>query len=442
MKCFPQVVVGAAAIALQMTAAAAQVPVIDARVRRDVMNELASQLESHYVIESTAKELADLVRAKEKSNAYKNIKTGPELARALTEDLAAVAQDKHLHVYYSFTPLPKNLAGAPPKELFDEMRKLNAFMPKVEILDGNVGYIRVNGVPPVDIARRAVAAAFAFVHETDALIIDNRGNGGGDPNTVALYMSYLSDGPPHVVNTFRWREGSRVEEFKTTDLGELSYSAKKPVFVLTSRMTFSGGEELSYDLQVSKRAVVVGEVTGGGANPGGPVSLGHQFGMNMPSGQAINPITATSWEGKGVQPDVPVPSAAALMKAQALAIDRLAAEASDPGARAAFNAISLKLRAVEQARSGAGTHLSNADVVGTYVLRSGPGEPFDILEGNGHLIQRVTGRSDATLIPLEGNRYVHADHPDEFVTSFVVISGKTELISEVPFGPPTVREKQ
>jgi len=433
-----------AVVVLYMAAAVAEPrgDEIDAHIRNDVMNELARQLESRYVIESTAKQLAELVRSKQKANSYKNIKTGPELARALTDDLATVAHDKHLHVYYSFTPLPKESDGAPPKEFFEEMRKLNAFVPKVEILDGNVGYIRVNGVPPVDIARRAVTAAFAFVHETDAMIIDNRGNGGGDPNTVALYMSYLSDGPPHVVNTFHWREGNRVVEFKTTDLGELSYGTKKPVFVLTSHLTFSGGEELSYDLQVAKRAVIVGEVTGGGANPGGAVVLGHQFGVNMPSGQAVNPITGTSWEGKGIQPDVPVPAAAALLKAQALAIDRLAADATDPGKRATFNAICLKLRAVQEARSGQGVRLSNAQLVGTYILHSGRGSPIVILEKDGHLIQRVAGVGDATLIPFEGNRYLHQDHPDEFVTSFVVNDGKAQLIQEVPFGPPIAREKQ
>lgn len=322
----------ALAVILHLTAAAAQ-PVpsqggeINASIRKEVLTELANKLESQYAIESTAKQLARMVRSKQRSNAYKDIKTGPELARVLTEDLAAVAHDKHLGVYYSFKPVPKETPGGPPpQEFLDQMRKLNALVPKVEILDGNVGYIRVNGVPPRDIAQRPVAAAFAFVHDTDALIIDNRGNGGGDPNTVALYVSYLSEGQPKVINSFHWRQNKQVVEFETTDLGELSYGVSKPVFVLTSNQTFSGGEELTYDLQVSKRAVIVGEVTGGGANPGGPESLGHQFGMFMPKGQPVNPITGTNWEGKGIQPDVPVPEADALTKAHALAIERLAAE--------------------------------------------------------------------------------------------------------------------
>ncbi|MBS0422400.1 MAG: S41 family peptidase [Proteobacteria bacterium] len=299
---------------------------INAGIRKEVLTELANKLESQYVIESTAKQLAALVRSKQKSNTYKNLKTGPDLARALTEDLATVAHDKHLRVYYSFKPISEDAPGGSKKDFLEEMRKVNGLVPKVEILNGNVGYIRVDGVPPPDISERVVAAAFAFVHETDALIIDNRGNGGGDPNTVALYVSYLSEGPPKVINSFHWRANHQVVEFKTTDLGDLSYGSRKPVYVLASHMTFSGGEELTYDLQVSKRAVIVGEVTGGGANPGGPESLGHQFGVFMPQGQPVNPITGTNWEGKGIQPDVPVPAAMALSKAQALAIERLAAD--------------------------------------------------------------------------------------------------------------------
>lgn len=38
-------------------------------------------------------------------------------------------------------------------------------------------------------------------------------------------------------------------------------------FVLTSKRTFSGAEEFTYDLQNEKRATIVGETTGGGAHP-------------------------------------------------------------------------------------------------------------------------------------------------------------------------------
>jgi len=424
------------------TARAKPVAEIDAHMRKEVLNELARALESQYAVPDTAKKLAEAVRAKQASNAYKKIAVAPAFARALTDDLYAVAHDKHLRVGFSFAPLPQGPPGPPSQEFLNQMRKLNGAIPKVEILDGNVGYMRVNGVPPVETAGSAVAAAFAFLHNTDALIIDNRGNGGGDPKTVAVYVSYLSEGKPFVVNTFHWRAGNRVEEFKTTDLGNLAYGVHKPVFVLTSPATFSGGEELTYDLQVLKRALVIGEVTGGGANPGGPVPLGHQFFVNMPGGQAVNPVTGTSWEGVGVKPDVPVSAAAALSTAHALAIDRLMMESSDPMARSMLKAVAMKLQTITDAESGSASRLANAEIVGTYVLESGAGPTLTILEKDGRLMEHIDGIPDVALTLLNGNRYKLEGLPDGAIASFRTNDGKTELLREAPFGPPTIREKQ
>jgi len=74
---------------------------------------------------------------------------------------------------------------------------------------------------------------------------------------------------------------------------------------LTSSRTFSGAEEFAYDVQTQKRATIVGETTGGGANPGGAVRLPYDLTVFVPTGRAINPITKTNWEGVGVKPDVP-----------------------------------------------------------------------------------------------------------------------------------------
>ena len=410
---------------------------IDAHARKEVLDTLAQKLESQYVLVDVARKLAKTVRAKEKANAYKNITQGPELARALTDDLFAVAHDKHLRVAFSFSPLPQGPLGPPPLEFF---KKLNGMIPKLEILDGNVGYMRVNGVPPIESARAAVAASFAFLHNTDALIIDNRENHGGDPNTVAWYVSHLSVGPSYLVNTFHWREGNRTEEFKTTELGELSYGTTKPVFVLTSAATFSGGEELAYDLQALKRGVIVGEVTGGGANPGGPRPLGHHFLVNMPGGQAVNAVTGTNWEGVGVKPDIPVPAPDALTKAHALAIDRLVADAADPPARAVLEALAMKLES--EAESSTATRLTNAQIVGTYTQSVRPDPPVTILEKDGQLMQHIDGFPDRTLTYQAGNRYRRGGGLDESIDYFRAKDGKTQLLMRGLFEPSLILTRQ
>jgi retinol-binding protein 3 len=436
---------GFAAILLTFIATAARAagdcdPAVAAGVRKSVLEQLARRLDSDYAIPETARKLATSVRASERSGAYRKITCAPELARQLTLDLFAVAHDKHLHVDYSFDPAPPAPPGPPSPEELRLLRRLNGLIPKVEILDGNVGYMRVDGVPPLEVARDAVAAAFAFVHDTDALIIDDRGNHGGDPRTVALYMSYVSEGEPYLVNTFHWREG-RVEEFRTSQLGELSYGASKPVFILTSPETFSGGEELAYDLKVRKRGVVVGEVTGGGANPGGPVSLGHQFVANIPTGQAVNPVTGGSWEGIGVKPDVEVPAAQALGKAHRLAIEGLIAEAHESQARSLLEAVAMKLQTIAEAESREAKQLSAAELVGTYTLVVGQGPAVIILEQDGRLIQQVAGRSAVALVLVAGNRYRLEGSPDGYFTSFRLKDGKLQLLREVPGFLPRIREK-
>lgn len=433
-------------VAAPAIATAAQSPPgfqIDERVRKEVLNSLAQALESRYVLPDMATKLATAVRVKQKTSAYKKVSTGPDLARVLTDDLLSVAHDKHLRVTFGFGPMPAKPSGPLPPQMLDELRKENGAIQKVEILDGNVGYMRVNGVPPVEVARPAIAAAFAFLHNTDALIIDDRGNGGGDPHTVAVYVSYLSEGKPFVVNTFRRREGGQVEEFKTTELGDLSYGAQKPVFVLTSPMTFSGGEELAYDLQALKRAVIVGEVTGGGANPVTIIDLGHQFSVSMPNAQGINPITGTNWEQTGVLPDVRVAAADVLSRAHALALDRLTSMAQDPLSKAELEGASMRLQTIEEARAGDSSRLATSIIIGSYAPEEIPGTTITILEKDGRLIRRVSnGIPDCALVYLNGNRYAEEGLPEGFAISFRSNYGRTELLLEQAGRSSIIRVKQ
>ena len=91
-----------------------------------------------------------------------------------------------------------------------------------------------------------------------------------------------------------------------------------PVYILTSKKTFSGAEDFSYGMQQAKRATIVGEVTGGGAHPTKPFSVGQGFIVNIPFARSLNPVTKTDWEGIGVIPDFKVEASKALIKAQEL----------------------------------------------------------------------------------------------------------------------------
>ena len=153
-------------------------------------------------------------------------------------------------------------------------------------------------------------------------IFDMRDNHGGDPAMVQLVVSYLFREPTHI-NDMIDRHDNTTRQYWTLPSVPGPRFTGKPVFVLTSSQTFSGAEEFTYDLKTQKRAIVVGEVTGGGAHPVHGMPAGDHFVIGVPRGRPVNPITKTDWEGAGVSPDVKVPADDALAEAQKLAEEKL-----------------------------------------------------------------------------------------------------------------------
>jgi len=107
-------------------------------------------------------------------------------------------------------------------------------------------------------------------------------------------------------------------------------SSKKPVYVLISKETFSGGEGFAYDLQAQKRAIIVSEQTDGGAHPGTSYRLHPHFELFIPIGRAINPITKENWEKSGIMPDIPVSPEQALTVAYKMTLTAVAENISNP----------------------------------------------------------------------------------------------------------------
>ncbi|MFD0526358.1 S41 family peptidase [Kitasatospora arboriphila] len=82
--------------------------------------------------------------------------------------------------------------------------------------------------------------------------------------------------------------------------------------MLTSAVTFSGGEELAYNLKVLERATLIGETTRGGAHPTSRIPVSPHVAVTVPTARSINPVTGTNWEGVGVLPDLALPADRAL----------------------------------------------------------------------------------------------------------------------------------
>jgi hypothetical protein len=322
---------------------------VDAAARREVIDALFKRLNASYVFPETAAKMEQDVRERARRGEYEQITSAQEFARKLTSDLQSVSRDKHLRVRYSHRPLPENGGRREPsaeeREQFRrDMARMNYGFEKVERLPGNIGYVDFRGFMAPELGRDTVASVFSFLANTDALIIDLRRNGGGSPEMVALISSYLFGPDPVHLNSLYWREGDRTEEFWTLKEVAGRRYGNKDVYVLTSNYTFSAAEEFTYNLKSLKRATIVGETTGGGAHPGGMHRLHPHFGVFIPSGRAINPVTRTNWEGTGVEPDVKVPADRALKAAHLSAVKKQAERETNEELKAALGRLAKQLQ--------------------------------------------------------------------------------------------------
>ena len=285
----------------QTPTAAAQL--LDQVEKRAVVDKAGELLTANYIFPDRAAEAKAKIDAALAAGDYDSIITPDAFATRLTADLQSVTHDKHMRVFPpppSAQP-PAGAAGVPT------IPRMYAGFVRVDRLKGNIGYIKLQNFPaPAGPFSMTANQAFADLAGTDALIIDMRDNGGGSPDGVAYLCSFFFDPktPVHI-NSFINRK-SGTNEFSTKDFYTrpvpTSY-LEKPVYLLTSKRTFSGGEEFVYDMQTEKRARLIGDTTGGGANPGGTRPLNSRFSIFIPNGRAVNPITKTNWEGTGVTPD-------------------------------------------------------------------------------------------------------------------------------------------
>lgn len=307
---------------------------LDAKTRDQVIDKAIESLNRSYVYPDVAKKMAEAVRGKQQKGGYSDIVSSIGFARQLTDDLRAVSHDLHLRVDFSYEPARERPSGPMPAAEVERMRKqmaLNNFgFEKVERLPGNIGYLDLRGFNSAAIAGDKAVTAMNFLSDCEALIIDLRQNGGGDPAMVQLIASYLFGTEPVHLNDLYWRPSDSIQQWWTLAYVPGRRMPDADVYVLTSHRTFSAAEEFTYDLQTQKRATIVGEVTGGGAHPGGGEHLGEHFMMFLPSGRAINPVTKTDWEGTGVKPDVAVPAEKALQTANLMALRKISKNDLNP----------------------------------------------------------------------------------------------------------------
>ncbi len=286
----------------------------------EAIEKICTLLNRFYVFPEVAARMEARLKARQVAGAFHEITSPKEFADAVTGELRSISGDKHTGLFFGPNPdlQPREDQALKRLQARIDRERGNYGLAKVEILPGNVGYMGIKTVMFYEPVKALLSAAMAFLSNSDAIIFDLRDNRGGDPQYMAYLFSYFFDRPTHLTSIY-WRDRDRTVESWTTESVPGKKMTDVPLFVVINKATFSGAEEFAYDLQSRRRAIIVGEVSAGGANPASSFVVYKDLRISISLGRAINPVTGTNWEGVGVKPDVEAPPEAALTAAAELA---------------------------------------------------------------------------------------------------------------------------
>jgi C-terminal processing protease CtpA/Prc len=284
-----------------------------------LIERVASAFENSYVSPETGNRMSTALRTNEKRGDYRSIHYGIELAQRLTQDLREISRDRHAEVRFSFFVGPLLSSADRSAAESRHLAENNCGFVKMEHLQPNIGYVKVDMFADPALCARTGSAAMNFVADSDALILDLRDNRGGG-GMGEFIASYLFEERTHL-NDAVDRTGDVIDEGWTSPDVPGKKLVGKPVFILTSKRTFSAAEDLSYAPKNLRRATLVGETTRGGAHLIKVEPLDAHFVIAMPYARSVSPITKTNWEGTGIEPDVMVPADEALDVAVRLAVE-------------------------------------------------------------------------------------------------------------------------
>jgi C-terminal processing protease CtpA/Prc len=410
---------------------------LDAGIKADVTRSINKLLVDKYIFLETAEKMRDHVETKLKEGKYDDIKSVDEFARVLTKDLRSVSKDKHIRVVHDpdmvrRIKIQEGKSADERKKEYDRRiegeRQRNFGFQKMELLEGNIGYLDLRYFSGVKPSGETAVAAMNFLSNANAIIIDLRKNGGGNPSMIQLLSSYFLDDYTHL-NSFENRGEDSLQQFWTLPYVPGRSMYETDLYVLTSGRTFSGAEEFTYNMKNLKRAMIIGETTGGGAHPGGYQIATHDFLVWVPTGRAVNPITKTNWEGTGIEPHISVPQEDALDKAHALALEKLIDKVEDEERKTALS------WALEGLKAKAAPVEIDEAILEKYVGRYTRG---NVILRDGELFF-VMGTSRMPMIPIS-ETYFFLEGQSSIRVEFVLeqSTGQYKIIAHFPDGDTEV----
>jgi C-terminal processing protease CtpA/Prc len=307
------------AAALAALPACAQAADLTPQAAAEVVAQVTKGLDT-YLDPTVAKRAQQRLQARLAD--YKRLDSRQAFAEAVSKDLYDVSHDGHLKVSVQTVEAGRGSRLTDEQQALVDKRIAYGFM-SARRLPGNIGYLKLRYFEQGEEGAAMIDTVMGLLKYTDALIIDLRENSGGGGASDTELLGHLSHTPiPMAEVTWRNADGTTdvMQRQPRKPAGGALYP-DKPIYVLTAKRTFSAAEEFVYDLKAAGRATLVGETTGGGANPANrPVPLSYGLRVFIPNGRVEHPTTHSNWEGVGIAPDIVVPVDQALTTAYGKAL--------------------------------------------------------------------------------------------------------------------------
>lgn len=285
-------------------------------IQREVIESINDVILKKYLFPEVAEKIKENLIKNLEAKKYNSITDPRVFAETLTKDLYEYSNDAHVNLAHSpkyADELEKLKNNESYRKDFEEneaakLKKFNFYFKEIKRLNENIGYLNFTGFAAPQYSKEVIASAMNFLSNMDAIIIDLRENGGGKPETVQLMCSYFFNSTPRLLNSLYLRERDETVDYYTLKKVDGKRMPDVPLYILTGPHTFSAAEEFAYNMQTQKRALLIGETTGGGAHDNEFVPVTNGFVLSVSISKAINPVTKTNWEGTGVKPDIQVSS--------------------------------------------------------------------------------------------------------------------------------------
>ncbi|MFJ9943568.1 S41 family peptidase [Streptomyces erythrochromogenes] len=279
----------------------------------EIIERALERIGAGYVFPEKAVDIDAAVRRRLAAGEYDGLDERA-LCETVTAHIQEVCPDKHLRLLWVEEPqsLEPEDQDAGRAAFLALLEAENHGVRRVERLEDGVTLVDLRLISTAEEGAAVIGAAMQLAARGSALVLDLRACRGGSPEGAAMWCSYFfPDDQVHLNDIYERRTGTTRQYWTVAHLPAPRY-LDRPVYVLTSAVTFSGGEDVAYTLQAHGRAVLVGETTRGGAHPTDRHAVSEHVLVAVPAAQTINTVTGGNWEGVGVVPDIAVPADQAL----------------------------------------------------------------------------------------------------------------------------------